>query len=155
MRLWKFILLIVINFEIEKNLPFSKEKILSVILDVSKYSEFIPWCKVDLKSKTDDIISTKVLINYGIFKYSFDCDVKKSESTVFMSGSKFLQFSFDAKWTVNQSNADSTSVKFDISIKTPLAILTKRLQNIISNVSLETIDMFIKRINFLYKDGNK
>jgi ribosome-associated toxin RatA of RatAB toxin-antitoxin module len=72
-----------------------------------------------------------------------------------MSGSKFLQFSFDAKWTVNQSNANSTSVKFDISIKTPLAILTKRLQNIISNVSLETIDMFIKRINFLYKDGNK
>ena len=147
--------MIVIDFSVEKNPPFAKEKILSVILDVEKYSEFIPWCDVKIASKKANSIKTKVSISYGIFKYSFDCRIEKSDSAISISGSKFLQFSFDAIWSVEQTTDAGSRVRFNISIKTPVAILKKRLQNIISRVSIETVELFVKRINFLYSNESR
>ena len=34
------------KFENTKILPFSDEQLYSIIIDVKKYPDFLPWCKI-------------------------------------------------------------------------------------------------------------
>ncbi len=138
-----------INFSVAKSVKSTKDHVLDVILDVEKYSEFIPWCEVKIVSKNGNKINTKVKINRGVFSYSFDCvlEIDRKNGVISMSGSKLLQFSFAASWTISQNheNSEQIEVLFKMHLDIPVKIIENKVKSAIQPVANETISLFLKR----------
>ena len=57
-------------------LPYSAEQMFSLVMDIDKYPEFLPWCigaRINSKSKND--LEADVLIGYKMFREKFSSRV--------------------------------------------------------------------------------
>ena len=53
---------------IKRIIPCSKENLIDMILDIEKYSEFVPWCiegKINEKKESEDFIEIKADLRVG------------------------------------------------------------------------------------------
>jgi coenzyme Q-binding protein COQ10 len=62
----------------EKILPFSKEQLSQLVLDVEKYPEFLPWCsdcKI-IKVESDELFFANLKIEYNKICFSYISEIK-------------------------------------------------------------------------------
>ena len=61
--------------------PYSKDQLYDLIMDIDKYSEFLPWCYAGRILKTDnDITEAELTINFKAFTYSYISDISSNKS---------------------------------------------------------------------------
>jgi coenzyme Q-binding protein COQ10 len=62
----------------KKTLPYKAKQIYSLVMDIEKYPEFLPWCKQAkiIEVKSDENLVADLLINFKNFFEKYRSDVK-------------------------------------------------------------------------------
>ncbi len=65
-----------------KTLPYSADQMQSLVMDIEKYPEFLPWCKQAkiVEKISDDNLRADLLINFKSFFEKYRSDVKHGRS---------------------------------------------------------------------------
>mgnify|MGYP001393035473 FL=1 len=113
---------------IKKIIPCKKNQLISMVLDIEKYPEFVPWCiegKVDDKNESDDLISFKGDLKVG---KSFLNETFSSHVSYHKDIDKIIVTNLDGplkhlknEWTFKEVN-NSTQLNFfiDFELKNPI-----------------------------------
>ena len=129
---------------IKKEIPCSKEKLIKMVLDIEKYSEFVPWClegkihtNID-KGKTIEI-TADLTIGKSFFRETYKSFViyDKSSDSICVTNVDGPLKHLENKWFFKQSNENS-EVDFHIDFE---------LKNKILNMlMIKTFDIGLKKI---------
>lgn len=68
------------NYQEIRTVPFTIDQIQSVVVDVAKYQEFIPWCleSTILERKSNDTFKAELVIGFQVLKVTkFPNEAKK------------------------------------------------------------------------------
>lgn len=108
----------------ERILPYTAEQMFSLVMDIEKYPEFLPWCigaRINSKSKND--LDADVLIGYKMFREKFSSRVhftrpKEIEVEYLKGPMRHLH----NKWVFKDLKDSQCQIDFyvDFSLKTKL-----------------------------------
>jgi coenzyme Q-binding protein COQ10 len=145
------------NASVTRKIPCSKENLIKMVLDIEKYSEFVPWCingKIyEKKDKADKIeIVADLTIGKSFFKETYKSYVifnKISDSihvTNIEGPLKYLENKWFFKPIGNESEVNF-QVDFELKNKILNLIMAKSF-----DIGLKKIaDAFEKRAKYLFK----
>ena len=81
-----------------KILPHKAEDIFDLVMDIEKYSQFLPWCKKSrvVEKISEDNLLADLAINFKAFNERYRSDVKfyKQENGCYIIESKAISRSF-------------------------------------------------------------
>tara|TARA_B100001564_G_C20419901_1_gene569626 strand:+ start:303 stop:752 length:450 start_codon:yes stop_codon:yes gene_type:complete len=144
---------------IKKIIPCKKKDLISMVLDIEKYPEFVPWCidgKINEKKESKDLIEIKGVLKVG---KKFLNESYSSLVLYYKDKDKILVTNIDGplkhlqnEWKFKEIN-NQTQLEFDIDfeLKNPLlnAIMKKSFNLGLSKIA----DAFEKRAIKLFKDS--
>jgi len=129
---------------IKKEIPCAKEKLIEMVLDIEKYSEFVPWClggkihtNID-KGKTIEI-TADLTIGKSFFNETFKSFViyDKPSDSIHVTNIEGPLKHLENKWFFKQ-NGENSEIEFHIDFE---------LKNIILNIFMnKTFDIGLKKI---------
>ena len=129
---------------IKKEIPCAKEKLIEMVLDIEKYSEFVPWClagkihtNID-KGKTVEIVAD-LTIGKSFFNETFKSFViyDKSSESIHVTNIEGPLKHLENKWFFKQKEENS-EIEFHIDFE-----LKNKILNIFMN---KTFDIGLKKI---------
>jgi len=129
---------------ITKKIPCSKKNIIDMVLDIEKYSEFVPWClggkiysKID-KGNTIEI-TADLTIGKSFFKETYKSFViyDKSADSIHVSNIGGPLKHLENKWIFRQTGL-SSEVDFHVDFE-----LKNKILNILM---IKTFDLGLKKI---------
>ena len=142
---------------IKKEIPCSKENLIKMVLDIEKYSEFVPWClNGKIHSKNDKGEKIEIIADLTIGKSFFNETYKsfviynKSSDSILVTNMggplKYLENKWFFKQKGNNSEVDF-QVDFELKNKILNLLMIKSF-----NIGLKKIaDAFEKRAMELFK----
>ena len=142
---------------IKKEIPCSKENLIKMVLDIEKYSEFVPWClNGKIHSKNDKGEKIEIIADLTIGKSFFNETYKsfviynKSSDSIHVTNMggplKYLENKWFFKEKGNNSEVDF-QVDFELKNKILNLLMIKSF-----NIGLRKIaDAFEKRAMELFK----
>ena len=129
---------------IKKKISCSKENLIKMVLDIEKYSEFVPWClKGKIHSKIDKGNTIEIMADLTIGKSFFNETYKsfviydKSTDTILVTNMKGPLKYLENKWFFKQIGNNS-EVDFHVDFE-----LKNKILNIFMN---KTFDIGLKKI---------
>ena len=143
------------SFKDTRNMPYSASLINSIVLDIEKYPEFLPWCsKAKIISKNDDYLTAELEVSFKGFAeiyvskvYHTSTDGQYLIEVVAISGPfKYLK----NVWSINSENKHS-EVKFSIDFEFKSRILDMVIGVIFSTATEKMIAAFESRAKDLSK----
>ena len=129
---------------IKKKIPCSKKNLIEMVLDIEKYSEFVPWCldgKIHEKIDKGDTIEIKADLTIGksFFRDTYKSFViyNKSEDSIHVTNIDGPLKHLENEWFFRQ-DGDSSEVEFNVDFE---------LKNKILNVlMIKSFDLGLKKI---------
>jgi len=105
-------------------LPFTAEQMFSLVMDIEKYPEFLPWCiGARINSRSSNDLEADVLVGYKMFREKFSSRVhftwpKEIEVEYLKGPMRHLH----NKWTFKDLKGSRCQIDFyvDFSLKTKL-----------------------------------
>lgn len=143
------------KFQDSKTLNYSNEQLYSIVIDVEKYDEFVPWCKsCTIVSKSEGEIIADIYIKSGFVSKSYRSFIKHGKR----GGEYFINISqisgpFDylnTDWNFISESTSSTLVQFNIDFKFKSDLLNLLIGGVFDYASKEMISAFEKRAKELY-----
>ena len=129
---------------IKKKIPCSKENLIKMVLDIEKYSEFVPWClNSKIHNKTDKGNIVEITADLTIGKSFFNETYKsfviydKSADSLHVTNIGGPLKHLENKWTFRQTG-DSSEVDFHVDFE-----LKNKILNILM---IKTFDLGLKKI---------
>tara|TARA_B100001175_G_scaffold281337_1_gene259636 strand:+ start:990 stop:1439 length:450 start_codon:yes stop_codon:yes gene_type:complete len=108
---------------VERLIECEKEQLIDLVLDIEKYSEFVPFCidsKVYEKKEKNDLllIIADLTIGKGPFKDTYKSDVKfnKKEDSIYVTNLDGPLKHLENKWHFKKEN-NFTKVSFDVDFE--------------------------------------
>ena len=141
-----------INFTVNKSLPYSSLQIYDLVIDINSYPDFLPWC---LSAKEYGPGKKKFIadleIGYNFLKESFTSEVqanspKRIFSTAISGPFKVL----NNEWLFKDLSNDHCAVKLKIEFEFKSALMHGMIGKIFENTSRTMIDAFEERARSLY-----
>jgi len=142
---------------ITKKIPCSKKDLIDMVLDIEKYSEFVPFCvdsKVYEKKEKDNLllIVADLTIGKGPFKDTYKSDVKykKKEDSIFVTNHDGPLKHLENTWQFKQkNNITEVSFEVDFELKNEFLniVMTKSFQFALDKIA----EAFQKRAEELFK----
>ena len=144
------------SFSETRNMPYSASLINSIVLDVEKYPDFLPWCnKATIISRDKNYLTAKLEISFKGFTESYVSKVYHSTAkeqylieAVAISG-PFKHLS--NVWSINKQNKCS-KVKFSIDFEFKSRILNMVIGMVFSIATEKMIAAFESRAKELSED---
>jgi coenzyme Q-binding protein COQ10 len=140
-----------------RTLPYSAEQIYSLVMDIEKYPEFLPWCK---QAKIIEIISKEnlradLLINFKSFFEKYRSDVKhgKSTSDIYFVDVVAIEGPFKKlinRWKFRDLAQGGCEVEFFIEFEFNSFFLTKMLGTIFEKASQKMMAAFEQRAREIF-----
>ena len=129
---------------IKKKIPCSKKNLIEMVLDIEKYSEFVPWClegKIHEKIDKGDVIEIKADLTIGksFFRDTYKSFIiyNKSEDSIHVTNINGPLKHLENNWFFRQ-DGDSSEVEFHVDFE---------LKNKILNVlMIKSFDLGLKKI---------
>ena len=129
---------------IKKKIPCSKKNLIEMVLDIEKYSEFVPWClegKIHEKIDKGAVIEIKadLIIGKSFFRdiYKSFIIYNKSEDSIHVTNIDGPLKRLENEWFFKQ-DGDSSEVEFHVDFE---------LKNKILNVLMvKSFDLGLKKI---------
>lgn len=141
----------------EELLPFSSEQIASLVLDINRYQEFLPWCKAsNIIMHGDSIIIADLTLEYKFIeqKYRSKVEYSNNEENYIINVTAIegpFRYLYN-KWEIKQtSNIDESLVKFTIDFALPSGIINLIAEKLFIEATEKIIDAFRARAISIYK----
>lgn len=143
-----------------KVLPYKAQNIYDLVIDVDRYSEFLPWCKKSrvIEKVGDDNLLADLVIHFKAFNEKYRSDVKYyKDGDFYVVESRAIDGPFKnlySKWVINDETGDGDevmcNVKFYVSFKFSSFFLEKMIGAIFEKASHKMIASFENRAHELY-----
>jgi coenzyme Q-binding protein COQ10 len=144
------------KFSEKKILPHSAKKLYSLVMDIEKYPEFLPWCK---SAKIIEIISANnlradLLINFKGFFEKYRSDVKhgKTENSDYFVDVVAIEGPFKKlinQWKISDLKNGSCEIEFLIDFEFNSVILSKVIGVIFEKATHKMMSAFEDRASAL------
>ena len=142
---------------IKKEIPCAKEKLIEMVLDIEKYSEFVPWClagkihtNID-KGKTVEIVAD-LTIGKSFFNETYKSFViyEKSTDSIHVTNMEGPLKHLENKWFFKQKENNS-EIEFHIDFELKNKILNKFMIKFFDVGLKKTAEAFEQRAVDLFK----
>lgn len=132
---------------------YSCKQLFDLIIDVEKYSEFIPWCAASrILNKQDNYFDAQLVIN---FKNITECYTSKVNYIPYNKISvRQLEGPFSYllnEWQFEKISNNQTKIKFSIEFAFQSIILDKVIGIIYQKAISKMTDSFLDRAHKLYR----
>ncbi|MBU6338959.1 MAG: type II toxin-antitoxin system RatA family toxin [Rickettsiales bacterium] len=142
----------------KKILPYSAKQIYSLVMDIEKYPEFLPWCKQAkiIEVKSDENLIADLLINFKNFFEKYRSDVKHG---IDENGDYFVDvvaiegpFKYlSNKWKFKKMpDSSSCEIEFFIEFQFNSFILEKMLGGIFEKATHKMMFAFEERAKVVF-----
>jgi len=132
----------------KKNLPYNAVDLFDIVIDIEKYSDFIPWCsKSKIISKKRNKIIADLVISYKFINETFRSyvDYDKKKLSIYINYTEGPLKSLITSWKFNKITNKKTEVIFDIEIKFKFWVFNNLLKKFFSQIEKKMINAFEKR----------
>lgn len=144
-----------------KILPYGAESIYDLVMDIEKYSEFLPWCKKAkiVENISENNVLADLVINFKAFSERYRSDVKfyQDQDGSYIVESKAISGPFrdlDNKWKISaikdENGVESAHVEFHVSFSFNSFLLEKMIGAIFTKASHKMINSFEERAKELF-----
>ena len=131
----------------KKNLPYNAVDLFDIVIDIEKYSDFIPWCsKSKIISKKRNKIIADLVISYKFINETFRSyvDYDKKKLSIYINYTEGPLKSLITSWKFNKITNKKTEVIFDIEIKFKFWVFNNLLKKFFSQIEKKMINAFEK-----------
>ena len=142
---------------ITKKIPCSKKNLIEIVLDIEKYSEFVPWClKGKIHEKTDKgntiEIKADLTIGKSFFKDTYKSFViyNKSEDSIHVTNIDGPLKHLENEWFFRQ-DGNSSEVEFHVDFELKNKILNILMIKFFDLGLIKIADAFEKRAIQLFE----
>ena len=142
---------------IKKIISCSKKNLIDMVLDIEKYSEFVPWCmegKINEKKESEDFIEIKADLKVGKKFlneiYSSLVLYSKKEDTIIVTNIKGPLKYLKNEWKFRKIN-NSTMLEFSINFELKNNFLNMIMKNSFSFGLNKIADAFEDRAKKIFK----
>ncbi|PPR41592.1 MAG: Ribosome association toxin RatA [Alphaproteobacteria bacterium MarineAlpha5_Bin12] len=132
----------------KKNLAYNAVDLFDIVIDIEKYSDFIPWCsKSKIISKKRNKIIADLVISYKFINETFRSyvDYDKKKLSIYINYTEGPLKSLITSWKFNKITNKKTEVIFDIEIKFKFWVFNNLLKKFFSQIEKKMINAFEKR----------
>ena len=148
------------SFKQSKILPYSAKQMFDLVIDIEKYSEFLPWCKnARIISKiSPENIQAELLINFKNFfeKYTSDVQFSRLENGEYFVDVVAIKGPFKSlinKWQFIPMDQNQCLVEFYLEFEFNSKILSKMFSAIFHNATQKMMSAFEDRAKKLYHNN--
>lgn len=148
------------SFKQSKILPYSAKQMFDLVIDIEKYSEFLPWCKnARIISKISlENIQAELLINFKNFfeKYTSDVQFAMLENGEYFVDVVAIKGPFKSlinKWQFIPMDQNQCLVEFYLEFEFNSKILSKMFSAIFHNATQKMMSAFEDRAKKLYHNN--
>ena len=137
----------------KRYLSHSQGNLYSLVADIEKYPEFLPWCKaLTIISQNDNLIRAEMVIGFKFFQEKFTTEVCLTPNTridvKYLNGPfKYLQ----NHWSFESNGEDGCKIDFFVDFEFKSPILQKMMGLVFSEALAKMILAFENRANNVYK----
>jgi coenzyme Q-binding protein COQ10 len=137
-----------------KSLPFSAEQMYDLVVDVSRYSEFLPWvAAARIRSNTDEELLADLVVGFKALKETFSSRVLKTpKSKVVVEYLDGPMRHLHNQWLFEET-PDGCIVDFTVDFAFSNRIFEALAGQYFSTALRKMTDAFVKRAEVLYGEG--
>ncbi len=140
-----------------KKVSYTKEQMFSLVSDIDKYSDFLPWCndsKIVNKSINNDheLIIADLEIGYDQFVYTYRSEVKLYSNT-----SEIIVKNIDGpfkhlrnNWKFIEIDDNNCEIQFEIDFEMNVALFDILMNKFFDLAFKKMVDAFIDRADEIY-----
>jgi coenzyme Q-binding protein COQ10 len=138
-----------------KSLPFSAEQMYDLVVDVSRYSEFLPWvAAARIRSNTDEELLADLVVGFKALKETFSSRVLKTpKSKVVVEYLDGPMRHLHNQWLFEET-PDGCIVDFTVDFAFSNRIFEALAGQYFSTALRKMTDAFVKRAEVLYGNGS-
>ena len=146
----------------KKILPYSAKQMHSLVMDIEKYPEFLPWCKQAkiVEKISEQNLQADLLINFKSFFEKYRSDVKHGQN---QNGSYFVDVTaiegpfkkLINKWNFCDLEEQKCQVEFFIEFEFNSIFLSKMLGMIFERATEKMMAAFEERAKEIFTNLNK
>ena len=143
-----------------KILPYSAKQMFDLVIDIEKYSEFLPWCKSAkiVERISSENLHAELLINFkNLFeKYTSDVQYAKLGDSGYFVDVVAIKGPFKSlinKWKFTKINDNKCLVEFFLEFEFNSKILSKMFSTIFHNATQKMMSAFEDRAKKLYHNN--
>lgn len=130
----------------------SADRMYSLVTDVARYPEFLPWCGgVDIYEQTETILDAKIKIHFkGIEQFFHTRNTNQRPNSIDMQFVDGPFKKFTGQWCFIPLREDACKIEFHLHWEFKSAILDKIIGPVFSYIASTFVDCFVKRADQLY-----
>ena len=135
--------------------PFTPSQLYDLVLDITHYPHFLPWCKaLRIKEKSENKIIAELLVGYKGFEQAFTSIIEPDPQSyrikiTYIDGPfKYLYSNWEFEATNNQ--AQLSTIAFDIEFEFRTKILDKLLKTVFTHSITRMVQAFEDRAEEIY-----
>ena len=130
----------------------SADRMYSLVTDVARYPEFLPWCGgVDIYEQTETILDAKIKIHFkGIEQFFHTRNTNQRPNSIDMQFVDGPFKKFTGQWRFIPLREDACKIEFNLHWEFKSAILDKIIGPVFSYIASTFVDCFVKRAEQLY-----
>ena len=133
-------------------LPFSAERMFTLVNDVRRYPEFVPWCvDADVLAETDALIEASLRLKRGGVEYAFTTRntlIPFTAMRLELVDGPFTTFTGD--WTFKALGADACKIGLTLTFQYRGRLATAALGALLSSSADTLVEAFCQRAKALY-----
>lgn len=133
-------------------LPYSKEQLFDLVIDVEKYPQFLPWCiGCRVRKREENLVVADMIIGFKVFRESFTSKVSHQRpdriDVAYTDGPfKYL----NNHWIFNEMEDGSTEIDFFVDFEFRSRILQAAIGAVFGEAVKKMIAAFEARANQLH-----
>ncbi|MCK5041251.1 MAG: type II toxin-antitoxin system RatA family toxin [Sphingomonadales bacterium] len=128
-------------------LPFAKEDVFNIILDVAKYPEFLPWClAARIYNKAENGFDADLVIGFKMFKERFTSRVTfEGSDTIHVEYIKGPMKHLTNHWQFKDTADGGVELDFHVDFAFKNPIFEKLVGHLFEEAVFKMIEAFEKR----------
>ena len=136
-------------FKENKVLFYPADALFDIIIDIDKYSEFLPWCVASkIQNRLlDGTLVAELSIGFGSLRENFTSNVVPNRANLTIHSKQLVGpfKTMQSRWSLRQKDKISSEVYFDVEFEFRSIILEKMMGSVFDMAAKKMISAFEKR----------
>lgn len=136
-------------------LPYSADQLFSLVMDIERYPEFLPWCVgARINERKRDNLSADVVVGYKMLREKFSSRVHFSQGkSIDVAYLKGPMRHLHNTWKFKDAGDGRCEVDFYVDFTLKTRFLEKLVDQFFQRALVKMIDAFEQRARTLYGGG--